>query len=114
MQKKSKQKALLRRIGGTESGKNAHHNIQGKPPRILLPSRFAAVKLSSLWQTVSRKSGLTVRRCLAPRKRLSLRLYRPALTAVLLVPYSAANRHSIYVFAFFIKIDNAYSLRDIF
>ena len=41
---------------------------------------------------------LMQRRWLAPRKRLSLRLYRSALTAVLLVLYSVADRHTCFCF----------------
>lgn len=84
--------------GGTESRKNAHSIISDKQNGILLPSRFAAIRLSAIRQTISRKPGLMPCRRLAPRKRLSLRLYRSALTAVLLVPYLAANRHIYFCF----------------
>ena len=73
-------------IGGTESRKNAHRIIPDKQNGILLPSRFAAIRLSAIRKTISRKPGLMPCRWLAPCKRLSLRLYRSALTAVLLVP----------------------------
>ena len=85
-------------IGGTESRKNAHRIISDKQNGILLPSRFAAIRLSAIRQTISRKPGLMPCRWLAPCKRLSLRLYRSALTAVLLVPYLAANRHICFCF----------------
>ena len=91
-------KCALRRRGGTESRKNAHSIISDKQDGILLPSRFAAIRLSAIRQTISRKPGLMPCRWLAPCKRLSLRLYRSALTAVLLVPYLAANRHICFCF----------------
>ena len=84
--------------GGTESRKNAHSIISDKQNGILLPSRFTAFGLSAIRQTISRKPGLMPCRWLAPCKRLSLRLYRSALTAVSLVPYSAANRHICFCF----------------
>ena len=77
-------------FGGTESGKNAHHNIQDKSPRNLLPSRFSAVRLSFIRKTIGCKQGLMPCRWLAPCKRLSLRIYRSALTAVLLAFYLLA------------------------
>ena len=85
-------------FGGTESRKNAHRIISDKQNGILLPSRFAAIRLSAIRQTISRKPGLMPCRWLAPCKRLSLRLYRSALTAVLLVPYLAAKRHICFCF----------------
>ncbi len=90
--------ALCRAAGGTESRKNAHRIISDKQNGILLPSRFAAFRLSAIRQTISRKPGLMPCRWLAPCKRLSLRLYRSALTAVSLVPYSAAKRHICFCF----------------
>ena len=100
------------RFGGTESRKNAHSIISVKQNGILLPSRFAAFRLSAIRQTISRKPGLIPCRWLAPHKRLSLRLYRYALTAVCL--FLIWRQIGIYVFAFVIEIDNAYSMRDIF
>ena len=85
-------------FGGTESRKNAHRIISDKQNGILLPSGIAAIRLSAIRQTISRKPGLMPCRRLAPHKRLSLRLYRSALTAVSLVPYSAANRHICFCF----------------
>ena len=85
-------------FGGTESRKNAHRIISDKQNGILLPSGIAAIRLSAIRQTISRKPGLMPCRWLAPCKRLSLRLYRSALTAVLLVLYSAANRRKCFCF----------------
>ena len=76
-------------FGGTERHKNAHRIISDKQNGILLPRRFAGIRLSAIRQTISRKLGLMPCRWLAPRKRLSLRLYRSALTAVAPVPYLA-------------------------
>ena len=38
--------------GGTESRKNAHSIISDKQNGILLPSRFAAIRLSAIWKTI--------------------------------------------------------------
>ena len=45
-------KCALRRLGGTESRKNAHSIISDKQNGILLPSRFAAIGLSAIWKTI--------------------------------------------------------------
>ena len=82
-QKRHDQRHAFSRAGGTESRKNAHSIISDKQNGILLPSRFAAFGLSAIRQTISRKPGLMPCRWLAPCKRLSLRLYRSTLTAIL-------------------------------
>lgn len=46
----------------TERGKNAHRIISDKQNGILLPSRFAAFRLSAIRQTISRKPGLIIRK----------------------------------------------------
>ena len=91
-------RSAFKNPGGTERRKNAHRIISDKQNGILLPSRFAAIRLSAIRQTISRKPGLIPCRWLAPCKRLSLRLYRSALTAVSLALYRAAALRKHFCF----------------
>ena len=50
--KKGRKMRPYPRFGGTERGKNAHRIISDKQNGILLPSRFAAFRLSAIWKTI--------------------------------------------------------------